>query len=126
MNLENWINEARAHWQEFQPSRFKALKASGKLELALRDAAERTAREMDGLEASGMTNQEAWEVVREQYLFPPEEGTKPAQDSPFWSPSAPASATDLMHAATRGGARSVEMPEAPLSAADLKNAFRGK
>ncbi len=76
MNLDNWISEARAHWKEFQPKRFRALQQNGRLNEALRAAAEQTHREMTELEARGHTEQEAWEMVREQYLFPPEEKTK--------------------------------------------------
>lgn len=73
MNLQSWMSQARQHWQEFQPTRFQELKQSGRLGQALQDAAERTYQEMNALTEAGMTEQEAWEMVREQYLFPPEE-----------------------------------------------------
>jgi arsenate reductase-like glutaredoxin family protein len=73
MNLNNWITQARAHWKEFLPTRYKELRQAGKLDEALKNAAERTYEELNELEASGMKQQEAWEMVREQYLFPPEE-----------------------------------------------------
>lgn len=73
MNLQNWINQARDHWKEFQPTRFKELQRVGKLEPALKQAAEQTYLELDQLEESGMDPQGAWEMVRERYLFPPEE-----------------------------------------------------
>ncbi len=76
VNLQNWISQARAHWKEFQPKRFKALQKNGKLNEALKAAAEQTHREMTQLEAAGYREHEAWEMVREQYLFPPEEKTK--------------------------------------------------
>ena len=71
MNLNDWISQARDHWRQFQPTKFKELRKAGKLEQALRDAAERTHREMTELENSGFRNHEAWEMVRERYLFPP-------------------------------------------------------
>lgn len=77
MNLQNWVRQAREHWQEFQPTRYRELVESGELEAALKDAAERTYREMDALEAQGFTFQDAWEIVRERYLFVPEEGKNP-------------------------------------------------
>lgn len=73
MNLNDWISQARDHWRRFQPIKFKELLAAGKLNMALREAAELTHREMTELENSGFRNHEAWEMVRERYLFPPQE-----------------------------------------------------
>jgi hypothetical protein len=73
MNLNNWINQAEEHWKEFQPTRYKSLKQAGTLDEALRQAAEQTHLEMSELETSGLTTNEAWEMVRERYLFPKEE-----------------------------------------------------
>ncbi len=70
MNLEVWMSQARAHWKEFQPTRFKELVRTGNLQAALRDAAERTYSEMTALEEKGFKNHEAWEIVRNEYLFP--------------------------------------------------------
>ena len=107
MNLQNWVNQARAHWKEFQPSRYRALVKEKKLEISLQDAANRTFEEMNGLRATGFNHQEAWEIVRERYLFPAEEGKKPASDSPLYSPSL----TDSLRAAMSSGARTVEIPQ---------------
>ncbi len=71
MDLKNWKAQARSHWREFQPQRFKELAAAGKLDQALDDAVERTHREMSSLEASDLTTSEAWERTRQEYLFPP-------------------------------------------------------
>lgn len=71
--LTNWINQASEHWKDFQPTRYKALKRTGKLEKALQKAAKRTSEEMDQLMRAGYKHHEAWEVVKERYLFPPEE-----------------------------------------------------
>ena len=87
MQHQNWIAQARAHWQEHQPRKFARLMKSGALTQALTQAAEATAQAMQALtqaaEATaqamqvltgqGATQEEAWEQVREQYLFPPEE-----------------------------------------------------
>jgi hypothetical protein len=72
--LSNWREQSRAHWKQFRPSLCCDLKRSGKLEATLTDAAERTQREMAQLERAGFYTHEAWEIVRESYLFPPEEG----------------------------------------------------
>jgi hypothetical protein len=73
MNLNNWISKAKEHWKEFQPTRYQELKESGQLEQALQQAAEQTHLEMSELEEAGYQNHEAWEMVRERYLFLPEE-----------------------------------------------------
>lgn len=73
MNLQNWKDQAKAHWKEFQPKRFKALQAAGKLDEALESAANQTYLEVSQLEASGFQPDEAFQMVRESYLFPPEE-----------------------------------------------------
>lgn len=73
MNLQNWISQARESWKENNPTLYKDLNRSGKLGTALKEAAERTHAEMTELEASGYSNQEAWELTREKYLFLPAE-----------------------------------------------------
>lgn len=85
MNLNNWISQAREHWKEHQPAKFKELQRTGKLGLALKEAAERTHAEMTELENQGMANHEAWEMVRETYLFPKEEAPQAEEPSQFAS-----------------------------------------
>ncbi len=83
MNLQNWVEQARAHWKEFLPKRFKEFQEAGILESALQEAAERTHYEMTQLENAGLTNSEAWERVREEYLFlPPEASNKKPERTP--------------------------------------------
>lgn len=83
MQHQNWIAQARAHWQEHQPKRYSELSRSGQLLSALKLAAEQTAQEVKLLTDQGATPDEAFQAVREQYLFPPEE--------PGNSPEAPKS-----------------------------------
>ena len=73
MNLQNWVSQARDHWKEFQPTRYKRRKADGQLEAELQLAAELTYQEMSELENQGYNEHEAWEMVRQTYLFPAEE-----------------------------------------------------
>ena len=83
--IETWKEQARRHWKEFRPSLYRDLIKNGRLDEALTDAAERTYREMTELQKMGYQEHEAWEVVRESYLFTPEEGTTLSHsDSPFW------------------------------------------
>lgn len=68
-----WKEKARQHWQEFQPTRFNELSSSNQLEDALDYAVEQTWAEMQSLINSGFQEHEAWEMVRENYLFVREE-----------------------------------------------------
>lgn len=130
VSLQNWKNQARVHWKEFQPKRFKALTKAGKLDAALQGAANQTLREMTDLEAKGYNHQEAWEIVRESYLFPPEEGTKLRHsDSPMWAASEPVTLRELMQSAAKSGARTMEIPQppkVPRNAQEFKDALKGE
>ena len=73
---------AEKHWREFRPRMVKELEAHGRLQEALLEAEEKTKDEMDDLTtrlmAQGLTAQQAhdqaWEMVREEYiLLTPEE-----------------------------------------------------
>lgn len=81
MHLQGWINKARSHWEEFQPKRVSALKKQGTLELALKQAAEQTYLEVNALEERGYQPDEAFQMVRELYLFPPPEDQEPEEVS---------------------------------------------
>jgi len=109
VNLQNWVKQAREHWKEFQPKRYSALVKSGKLEAALQDAAERTYRELTELEDQGFDHQDAWEIVRERYLFVPEEGKNPTAYSESYF-NRPTLAT-VLHEAIATGARTMDIPQ---------------
>ena len=73
---------AEKHWREFRPRMVKELEAHGRLQEALLEAEEKTKDEMYDLTtrlmARGLTAQQAhdqaWEMVREEYiLLTPEE-----------------------------------------------------
>ena len=68
-----WARKAMRHWREFQPKRFKELLESGKLVSEACRASKLTQKEIQDLTDVGATWDEAWEVVRERHLFPPEE-----------------------------------------------------
>lgn len=80
-NLQNWVHEARQHWKEHLPTRFAALKKAGKLDSSLQEAANQTYLELQQLEDSGLTPEEAWQMVREEYLFPRAESDGAATSS---------------------------------------------
>ena len=71
--MRHWVEQARQHWKEFQPEKYARLMAAGTLNQELEAAAEATQEQMQTLFGQGFIQQEAWEQVREQYLFPPEE-----------------------------------------------------
>lgn len=73
MMHQMWIDQAKEHWKEFQPAKFKALQLSGTLKQELINAAQQTADDMQDLVNQGFDRNQAWEMVREKYLFPPEE-----------------------------------------------------
>lgn len=101
----NWIAQARAHWKEHQPKRFKALVKAGTLQTALQAAAQDTSREMENLRGQGIPPEAAWEMVRERHLFPPEE--------PGNSPEAPPSDGYRIAAMANQGLGQIRMPSEP-------------
>ena len=105
MQHPNWIAQARQHWQEHLPKMYARLKADGTLTAKLTEAADATARDLQNLMGQGFNYQEAWEQVRETYLFLPEE--KGA------SPEAPASEGYKAAAAINRGLASLRMPGEP-------------
>ena len=65
--------QAIEHWKEHLPKKYKALKQAGTLNSEALKAAEMTLDEQAELRAQGHPPEAAWEMVREQYLFQPEE-----------------------------------------------------
>jgi len=72
---------AEKHWREFLPKMIAELKAKGQLHALLLEAEEKTEMELDQLRGQlirqGVTAQhahdQAWEIVREKYIFLPPE-----------------------------------------------------
>ncbi len=95
-----WTRQAREHWKEHLPQKFAALQKAGQLEAALQEAASLTYSEVSQLEEAGMQPDEAFQMVREQYLFPRPEGTEP-------TPAGTPLMSEAM-AAVRNGRRSLE------------------
>ena len=70
--MDEWINLARAHWKEFLPKKYAQLEAKGPKALtkALYEAAHQTDRDLLQLvEDLGISEAEAWTMVRETYLL---------------------------------------------------------
>lgn len=103
MQHANWIAQARAHWQEHLPRMYARLLKEGKLEQALTEAATATAEGMRALTTQGNSYEEAWEQVRELYLFLPEE--------PQQTPRMPRSQGYLAHRELMRGLSNLGMPD---------------
>lgn len=84
--LGGWILQAHDHWKEHRPQMCQEFLEAGKLRSALKTAAHRTAHEMDQLMEAGYTHHQAWEAVRQTYLFLPEEEgvTEEPEPDEFW------------------------------------------
>ena len=65
--------QAIEHWKEHLPKKYKALKQAGTLNSEALKAAEMTLDEQAELIAQGFPAEAAWEMVRELYVFQPEE-----------------------------------------------------
>lgn len=81
MQTDGWKEQARAHWKAHQPKRFRSLANAVALNRELDAAVAWTGEQMDRLQAAGMSESEAWEMVREERLFPPEETPAPDEGS---------------------------------------------
>ena len=75
--LTQYGRMAERHWREHRPRMVRELEASGKLQMMLLEAEEKTKDEMATLRLElmkqGKTAQQAhdqaWELVREEYIF---------------------------------------------------------
>lgn len=77
-NLRPLAHEAIRHWRAHLPKMYHQLKAAGKLDQEAMIAAQKTLDEQATLVSQGVPIESAWEMVRENYLFRPEEpGTTP-------------------------------------------------
>lgn len=75
--LNPWAQQAKKHWKEFRPKMYRELQRSGQLNQALRQAAENTVEDLINCIHRGMKYDQAWELVRERYLFLPSEEDQP-------------------------------------------------
>ena len=68
---------ALEHWRVHRPTLYRELERTGQLQQNAQRAATQTLSDQASLMASGLTQQEAWEIVRERYLLLPTEPTTP-------------------------------------------------
>lgn len=72
-NLRPLAHQAIQHWKEFLPKMYARLKKAGTLESEALRAAEQTLEDQAVLMDQGIPQLSAWEMVRERYIFMPEE-----------------------------------------------------
>lgn len=72
-NLRPLARQAIEHWREHRPQMYERLKKAGTLESEALKAAEQTLEEQATLIEQGIPPDAAWEMVRERYVFLPEE-----------------------------------------------------
>lgn len=86
--LDGWGRMAEKHWKEYRPKMYRELKKKGQLHKALYAAQELSGNLMVDLTQQGLAPDQAWELVREQWLLLPSEedvpelGRNPAE----WEP----------------------------------------
>lgn len=74
--------QAISHWREFNPNKYAALKAANQLETAAMEAAQKTLDDQADLVSQGFPVENAWEAVRETYLFLPQETPDKMEKTP--------------------------------------------
>lgn len=72
-NLRPLARQAIAHWKEHLPKMHASLQQAGTLESTALLAAETTLQDQATLVEQGFPPEAAWEMVRERYVFLPEE-----------------------------------------------------
>src|SRR5207249_3223626 len=65
--------QAKEHWKQFRPKMYQELLKSGELDRRAQEAAENTLEARGRLIQQGMKPNEAWEAVRENWVFLPSE-----------------------------------------------------
>lgn len=61
------------HWKEFRPTMYRSLKEAGTLQQEALRAIDRTMDELYQMTSAGVPYHQAWEMVRERYMYLPEE-----------------------------------------------------
>lgn len=73
LKLDRWAKEAAEHWYEHRPRMYKGLLEKGLLVKSLEEASERTGEAYAELVSKNVNPLEAWQQVREMWLFLPSE-----------------------------------------------------
>lgn len=77
LKLSGWAQQAKKHWKTYRPKMYRQLQRSGRLNETLQQAAENTGEALADCIEKGMKYDQAWELVREMWLFLPSEEDQP-------------------------------------------------
>ena len=69
LSKSSMVAMGREYWKTCLPTQYQALLEAGKLDQALTTAAEMTLEAMQTLREAGLSQWEAWEATREDYLL---------------------------------------------------------
>jgi hypothetical protein len=75
--LSSLGQQIKAHWQKHRPTMYAALQRSGRLPESLLAAQDLTTDALEHLLRQGVPYDQAWEAVREQWAFLPDEEDQP-------------------------------------------------
>lgn len=75
--MESLKLQINRHWREHRPKMYAQLKQSGRLEQSIHLAAERTMDALTDLLQDKVPYNQAWEAVREEWAFLPDEEDVP-------------------------------------------------
>lgn len=72
-NLDATTLAVIEHWKEFRPTMYRSLKEAGTLEKEALRAVDRTMDELYQMTSRGVPYHQAWEMLKERYMYLPEE-----------------------------------------------------
>jgi len=75
--LSPWAEQAKEHWKQCRPKMYAELEKAGTLDEAAQRAADQTREDLHSAIENGMDYYAAWEMLRERYLFLPDEDDVP-------------------------------------------------
>lgn len=101
---EGFRRQIERHWKEYLPKKYRALKQSGQLEEAVREAAVLTGNALADLLHKGLPYNQAWELVREEWAFLVAEDDQEAL-RPQFPPHELAAITDLLRQMPTGSSQ---------------------
>lgn len=83
--LDYLVEQGEDHWRKYLPKKWRKLQKEGRAQVALREAAKLTLKDLDDFEDQGIPDNQAWEVVRGRYLLldPAEHGETVDEDLPY-------------------------------------------
>jgi hypothetical protein len=67
------VAQVAHHWETYRPKMSRAMKAAGTFDASVRQAAQMTSDAVYDLMIKGVAHDQAWELMREEWAFLPEE-----------------------------------------------------